>query len=250
MISLNEMESGETDPEQFHVKYDFLGNSFTCPLIRKHNRVHSMNETIVISFRSSLEQLQEYFEKIFVIPVEVFSKDTLIGSVQIRVQNHLKITNLKEFLEVYGEKDRTAQFEGSFKIQAITEVQSQLNHPFLKYNFSLKYVSTKPLYQPEVREVSKISSKSIEHEKSMKSNKSCESVKDIDLIDLGASGDNKEGFEIPQKEKFEVTPEIRAVVSETLLQANKLVTGKKNFKSDPNIATSTSINPSTTDVVL
>ena len=152
MVSLIEEEHAKPDEGQFHIKYEFLEKSFTCPLIKTPHRIHSMNEAIVISFRSSLEQLQEYFEKVFVIPIEIFSKDTLIGSVQVRVQDHLKITDLREFLEIYEDKERTAEFDGSLEIQAVTKVQPHLNQPFLKYKYSLQYVTTKHLYKPEARE--------------------------------------------------------------------------------------------------
>lgn len=209
-----------------------------------------MNETIFISFRSSLQQLQHYFEKVFVVPVEIFSNDDLIGSVDIRLQNHLKITNLEEFLVTFAANDHTAEFDGSIKMKTVAEGH-QNSHTFLKYHFSIKYVSTKQLHSVEVQENAKESAKSLELVKTSSSiqfEKPCESNNERDLIDLGATGDSREIFELPPTRDSDKSPRVFEMRSVTHFPANKIDVLDKISKSEPNIATS-SIDPITTNVV-
>lgn len=52
-------------------------------LTTENNEVYSIQEKITIQFRSSLNQLREYFKRVFYIPIDIYCDNVLISMFKI-----------------------------------------------------------------------------------------------------------------------------------------------------------------------
>lgn len=129
------------------INYDLLGNQYMCIPKRNFNRILSIREKIAIHFRSSLVTMQEYFEKIFQIPLEIYSNEKLVGTSKIRLGNLLKVTDLKEFLEKY--EDSTFEIEGLADVVPTNSSKETVEKSLIEFKLSVKYLGTKKLQQSE-----------------------------------------------------------------------------------------------------
>lgn len=136
--------------QEFYINYDLLGNQHTRPLDKKFNRSHQIQEKVSIKFRSSLSALQEYFEKIFYIPLEVMSGEKTLGSLEIKLSDLITTTNLQEYLEKHSTS--VCEIEGRCEIKLAHAMQSDENRPVLEFKASVQYIGTKQLHQTELLE--------------------------------------------------------------------------------------------------
>lgn len=56
---------GETNFKSFRLNYNLLGSPTQCQLVPKGTNLFSIQEKIAIHFRSSLNSLRKYFDKVF-----------------------------------------------------------------------------------------------------------------------------------------------------------------------------------------
>lgn len=127
-----------------------MGNQHTRELDKKFNRIYQIHEKVSINFRSSLDNLQEYFEKIFFIPFEVVTGDKVIGSTEIRLNKLIKVTSLKEFVE--KNPSSVYELEEICFLETSQGLQPHTNRPILECKMLIQYVGTKKLHQVECLE--------------------------------------------------------------------------------------------------
>ncbi|CAG9809172.1 unnamed protein product [Chironomus riparius] len=132
----------------FFINYILLGNNHSRKLDRKFNRTHQIQEKISINFRSSLKSLHNYFENIFYVPVEIYSDNKMIGSVEIRLDQLITSFSLQEFIDKYP---KGKEYDGVETIKTQNNVETQ-NRPILEYKVLIIYQGTRKLHQNELFE--------------------------------------------------------------------------------------------------
>lgn len=131
----------------FFINYILLGNNHSRKLDRKFNRTHQIQEKISINFRSSLKSLHDYFEQIFYVPLEIYSDNKMIGSVEIRLDQLISSNfNLQEFIDKYP---KGKEFDGVETIKTQNNIETQ-NRPVLEYKAMIIYHGTRKLHQSEL----------------------------------------------------------------------------------------------------
>lgn len=132
------------------MNYVLLGNPHTRTLEKQFNRSYQIHEKVSINFRSSLAYLQEYFEKIFFIPIELLSGEKVLGTAEIKVNPLIKTTSLQEFLE----KNPTSYLEVDeiCNLQTSHDLIPNTNRPIVECKLSIRYIATKKLHQTELLE--------------------------------------------------------------------------------------------------
>lgn len=146
--------SSDRSCQEFYINYMLLGNPHIRSLDKKFNRIHLIQEKVSINFRSSLKSLKEYFDNIFYIPIEVFRSTRRLGTLEIRLKNNIKSTNLQEFIQKYPkcyEFDGVAEIKTAQKDDEDTE-DSQHPIPVMEYKVMIQYKATKKLHQTELLE--------------------------------------------------------------------------------------------------
>lgn len=142
-------ESAENQSERdFFINYILLGNNHSRKLDRKFNRVHQIQEKISINFRSSLKSLHDYFKNIFYVPLEIYSDNKMIGSVEIRLDQVINEFSLLEFIDKYP---KGQDYDGVETIKTQNNVETQ-NRPVLEYKVLVIYQGTRKLHQTELFE--------------------------------------------------------------------------------------------------
>lgn len=147
------MKYEDDSPQDLFVNYILLGNPHTIPLDKKFNRSHQIQEKVSINFRSSLDDLQKYFEKIFFIPFEIVSGDLVLGTTEIKLNQLIKTKNLQAFLEKYP--STVLEIDEVCSIKTANELQQNTNRPILEFKMAIKYVATRKLHQTECLEMHK-----------------------------------------------------------------------------------------------
>lgn len=143
--NLNRLHAGAGP---FHIQYTLFGNASHTRTLNQTsgggspgnaNDIHPIREKIVIRFRSSLAALRLYFQKIFFIPVDVYSAaDTLIGRVDIQVSAEMPDTaDVQQFTEQYACVGHTHSAHGQCLIQGMAA--GEPNDTFVDYEFQLAY---------------------------------------------------------------------------------------------------------------
>ncbi|CRK91673.1 CLUMA_CG005322, isoform A [Clunio marinus] len=147
-LLLNESQS-ELSNDLF-INYVLLGNPHTRALDKKFNRQHQIHEKVSINFRSSLALLKEYFDKVFFIPFDVVAGDKILGKSEIKLNQLITTTSLREFFEKYPTV--SCEFDGTCVIKNHNEDSSNHASPVLDYQVSIHYIATKKLHQTELLE--------------------------------------------------------------------------------------------------
>jgi hypothetical protein len=143
------IESSENSSDQdFFINYILLGNNHSRKLDRKFNRIHQIQEKISINFRSSLKSLHEYFKNIFYVPLEIYTDNKLIGSVEIRLDQVINNFSLEDFVENYP---KGKDYDGVVAIKTQNNVETQ-NRPVLEYKALIIYQGSRKLHSAEVYE--------------------------------------------------------------------------------------------------
>lgn len=151
--------------------------------------MYQLQEKVSINFRSSLASLQEYFETIFFIPLEMMSGDKTLGSAEIKLNQLIKTADLKEFLLKYPSS--FCEMEGICTMKIAQELQlPNTNRPTMEYKIMIQYIATKKLHQTEL----------------------LENYKRHQEIDSKAGGDH---IEVPAIEKRKVLSDIPEIQSES-----------------------------------
>ncbi|CAO1439755.1 unnamed protein product [Diamesa serratosioi] len=149
---LNDEESSQNSSKVYHLNYELLGKSYNCVLSKKFNRTFSINEKIAISFRSTLKTLQEYFEKVFFIPIDLVCDNVVVGTAVVKLDNLIKFTKLTEFITNYSSSDSSHQNDTNFMIKPTKHVDATDNKPHIEVRLVIKYLGTKKLHQTELLE--------------------------------------------------------------------------------------------------
>ncbi|XP_058824119.1 centrosomal protein of 120 kDa [Topomyia yanbarensis] len=142
------------------LRYDLLGDSYPCTLERRPNGTYSVQEKIVINFRTSLHSLKRYFEEIFTIRLEVLFDGQIIGRSMLRFGDLIEDEPLATFLSKHEENTGTSEVEKHFQIEkaSVTYEQHETRaasdgsssfEPSIKCKFSLKYLSSDRKILPE-----------------------------------------------------------------------------------------------------
>lgn len=122
-----------------------MGNPHSRLLDKKFNRSHQIQEKVSINFRSSLADLQEYLEKIFFIPLELLCGDQILGTAEVKANQLIKTTSLKEFLE--KNPSSLLEIDELSDIKTSHELHPSSNRPIIEYKLSIQYIATQKLHQ-------------------------------------------------------------------------------------------------------
>lgn len=201
------------------MNYVLLGNSHHRALDKKINHGYLLKEKVSIKFRSSLASLQEYFEKIFFIPIEVKSGDATLGSAVIKLNELVKTVNLKEFLEMHPSNNCDIEAVTDIKME-LQELQLSAKQPILISKSTIEYVATKKLHQTEL----------------------LENYKRLNEIDLMAGGDSVEiptSVTVPSvvKSKSQSSRSSASKIVESVVEVQKeaeMIEAQSNGKSQSN----------------
>ncbi|XP_055638228.1 centrosomal protein of 120 kDa-like [Toxorhynchites rutilus septentrionalis] len=139
---------------KFAIRYDLLGDTYPCMLEKRSNELYLIQEKIVINLRTSLHSLRRYFEKVFLIRLEVLYEDKIVGRVRLRFGELIVEERLNDFLSKHSVKSNTMDVEKYYQIEPTSDKYeendipdaisdgSSLITPAVKCKFSLKYLST------------------------------------------------------------------------------------------------------------
>lgn len=133
--------------QEFFISYILLGNNHSRKLDRKFNRTHQIQEKISINFRSSLRALQEYFEEIFYIPIEVYLDSKMIATTEIRLNKIIATIDLQECLKKY---QSCFEYDGAIEIKCISPLNDAQQIPIMEYTIKVQYQATRKLHQLEL----------------------------------------------------------------------------------------------------
>lgn len=125
----------------FRFQYDLLGTPSFVELLPKENGLYSIQEKISINFKSSLKSLNTYFNQIFYIPIDLYYNDSIIGNYRF---DFSPLIPSDDYFAGYKENSsaKIYQTEGSFFIESVLDVFSEIEKPLVKYSFQLKYLSS------------------------------------------------------------------------------------------------------------
>lgn len=143
----------EESESSYHLYYVLLGNVFDDrTLTYEIDGIYAIQEKISIRFRSSLLQLQNYFNRVFYIPIELyhhsafigkfsngttctsFSNILILGSTKLSLASSLPIIDsLEEFFNV---PDYTIQTTGKCPLH----IDQLDNLPTIEYEVALKLI--------------------------------------------------------------------------------------------------------------
>ncbi|XP_055541997.1 centrosomal protein of 120 kDa [Wyeomyia smithii] len=147
-----EERHGESSSDGIQMRYDLLGDTYPCTMERKPNGAFSMQEKIVLNFRTTLHSLKRYFAEIFSIRLEILLGERVIGRSTLRFDGIIEDEPLVSFLSKYENCSATQEVEkyypiepASVKYQEATESlsdRSAVQWPAIKCKFSLKYLSS------------------------------------------------------------------------------------------------------------
>lgn len=150
------------DSMNFYIQYSLFGALSDKRLLKRvlndedtnnnNNNVdlHTIREKIVIRFRSSIQLLRIYFEKIFTIPIEIFANDhypPVVGVLSLNLADVMfDDCDLNEFIDKYSSLDNTYTAHGQCNIRSDINGQlTDINESFMDYEFHLKCEQNEPL---------------------------------------------------------------------------------------------------------
>lgn len=130
-----------------------MGNKHTRQLDQKFNRLHQIQEKVLIKYRSSLGSLKEYLEKVFYIPLEVTSGEHVLGVAVIKLDQLIPTTDLTEFLEM--NQAAVYVMDGTCDVKPSQALPPGSSQPKVEFTATLQYVATKKLHQTELLQIYK-----------------------------------------------------------------------------------------------
>lgn len=130
-----------------------MGNKHTRQLDQKFNRLHQIQEKVLIKYRSSLGSLKEYLEKVFYIPLEVTSGEQVLGVAMIKLDQLIPTTDLTEFLEM--NQAAVYVMDGTCDVKPSQALPPGSSQPKVEFTATLQYVATKKLHQTELLQIYK-----------------------------------------------------------------------------------------------
>lgn len=130
-----------------------MGNKHTRQLDQKFNRLHQIQEKVLIKYRSSLGSLKEYLEKVFYIPLEVTSGEQVLGVAVIKLDQLIPTTDLTEFLEM--NQAAVYVMDGTCDVKPSQALPPGSSQPKVEFTATLQYVATKKLHQTELLQIYK-----------------------------------------------------------------------------------------------
>ncbi|XP_055606169.1 centrosomal protein of 120 kDa [Uranotaenia lowii] len=137
---------------KLRMRYHLLGDNYPCTLERKPNGTFLVQEKIVINFRTSLRSLKRYFTEIFLIQVEFFYEESVVGGCSLKFGDIIK--DDQEFVAEYSNPGSSIDNEKYYQIHPFkiaqedpleteaTSDRSSSLQPTLKCKFSIKYLSS------------------------------------------------------------------------------------------------------------
>lgn len=149
MKHLDSIPNAKNDYSDIYINYLLMGSPHIRTLEKKFNHVHQIQEKISINFRSTLKTLQEYFNGIFYIPIEIFVNTQRLGTTEINLKDILQIVELKEFIAKYP---KFFECEGTAVIKPDVTADENSPPPTLEYRIKIQYKATSHLHQNVVSE--------------------------------------------------------------------------------------------------
>lgn len=136
--------SKEINKRSFLFQYDFLGSISNLEIVLNKNDCYTVNQKVILSFRSSLKSLRTYFKRIFYIPMYLYYMNNIcIANYKFDLSGFLP-----EDINYFNKNDVGLWIKhGSFNFDILNNIAGSTNvQPMLEFVINLELITKNSKY--------------------------------------------------------------------------------------------------------